>query len=251
MNVIYRIRNIVDGTVYVGQSTVGTKQRWKTHKQKLNAGRHPNIHLQRAWNNYGSDKFVFDLMLQDIPEAWLDISERAWILFYSRTVGCYNLTTGGNKRKKFSDETKHKISLATQAGWVAGRIPWNKGRHTCTPEHKQALRVRMSGNKHASGNKWSKEARQKLSLRNMGNKYNVGHSCSDSAKRKISAANSGRSPSAETRLKMSKALSGRVLSVAVRKKMSLAAKSRWISGCSDEVRQHMCEGQQRRHSKEK
>lgn len=44
---IYQIRNIVNGKVYIG-SAVNIERRWGMHKNRLKAGQHRNIHLQRA-----------------------------------------------------------------------------------------------------------------------------------------------------------------------------------------------------------
>jgi len=200
MNVIYSISNCVDGQTYIGQSCIGYKERWKRHRLLLNANAHFNTHLQRAWNKYGADNFEFKVLSQNIPESWLDLSERGWILFHRHTSGCYNLTSGGNTRKHFAEETKYKISVATQ-----GRIPWNQGKHTCTEAQRQMLREQMLGNTHACGTIHSAEFCRQVSLRSLGNKFwaeRIGYMHSPATKQKMQLAHIGCCHSEETKQKL-------------------------------------------------
>jgi group I intron endonuclease len=58
---IYRIRNIVNNKCYYG-SAKNIKRRWSKHKSQLKYGRHENILLQRAWNKYGGENFIFEIV---------------------------------------------------------------------------------------------------------------------------------------------------------------------------------------------
>ena len=49
MIAIYKITNITNGMVYVGQS-VNIIKRWNEHKRNLRKGAHENKKLQNAWN---------------------------------------------------------------------------------------------------------------------------------------------------------------------------------------------------------
>lgn len=55
---IYKIINRTNGHYYVG-SAGKVRNRWNDHKRFLRQNRHPNSHLQYAWNKYGSDAFEF------------------------------------------------------------------------------------------------------------------------------------------------------------------------------------------------
>lgn len=48
---IYKITNLVNGKMYIGESR-NCFSRWQSHKRELKKGRHSNTHLQRAWNKY-------------------------------------------------------------------------------------------------------------------------------------------------------------------------------------------------------
>lgn len=59
--VIYKIENKVNGKIYIG-STNNKARRWRKHKWMLKNNRHHNIHLQRAFNEYGSKEFEFSMI---------------------------------------------------------------------------------------------------------------------------------------------------------------------------------------------
>jgi group I intron endonuclease len=58
---IYRIKNIINNKCYYG-SAKNIKRRWVLHKSALKHNRHENIYLQRAWNKYGEEKFIFEII---------------------------------------------------------------------------------------------------------------------------------------------------------------------------------------------
>ena len=58
---IYILRNTITDMFYLG-STKHPDKRHKQHLYSLSKGTHINIHLQRAYNKYGGDSFVFDVI---------------------------------------------------------------------------------------------------------------------------------------------------------------------------------------------
>jgi group I intron endonuclease len=58
---IYRIKNLINDKCYYGSSK-NIPKRWKQHKNQLNLKTHCNIKLQRAWNKYGEENFVFEIV---------------------------------------------------------------------------------------------------------------------------------------------------------------------------------------------
>lgn len=74
---IYVIENLANGKKYVGR-TVNFKMRVHSHKSDLNLNRHHNKHLQRAWNKYGCDNFLFSV-LEVCDSARLSDREIYWI----------------------------------------------------------------------------------------------------------------------------------------------------------------------------
>lgn len=121
---VYQIRNIINNKRYVG-STINLYNRWATHKKLLNRGvDHHNRHLQRAWNKYGEDSFVFEV-LEYVLQGALSKKEFRPVLLareqhykdlyksYNRKYG-YDIckTAGSSLGVKFSAAHKQKLRLA-------------------------------------------------------------------------------------------------------------------------------------------
>jgi group I intron endonuclease len=58
---IYIIRNTSNGRVYIG-SAVDHIVRWHHHRLALRKGIHHSCLLQRSWNKYGAETFVFEFI---------------------------------------------------------------------------------------------------------------------------------------------------------------------------------------------
>jgi group I intron endonuclease len=64
---IYRIRNKANDNAYYGSSK-NIKKRWYRHRYDLSLGVHANIVLQRAWDKYGENEFVFEVIEECLLE---------------------------------------------------------------------------------------------------------------------------------------------------------------------------------------
>ena len=153
MSGIYFIINFENGKYYVGSAS-NLNRRWCEHQRKLNAGNHPNKHLQHAWNIYGEIAFQFAIVESVKDENQLLEIEQKWI----NASNCcndelgYNInpTAGSQLGYKHSKETKHKISEG------------NKG-NVISQEHKNAV------SKAHKDKKLSKEVKAKMSKSKIGN----------------------------------------------------------------------------------
>jgi group I intron endonuclease len=118
MGSIYWIRNTTNGKFYIG-STIDVDTRWYAHRNTLKRNCHGSDHLQHAWNHYGPDAFVFQV-IEDVPDDQL-LTVEQWYLDNTRCLDQrhgYNIAThviGGPMRQ----ETKAKISAANK-----GRRPY-------------------------------------------------------------------------------------------------------------------------------
>lgn len=111
---IYCIENIINNKKYIGQS-IHIYRRWSEHKHELNKGVHDNDYLQKAWNKYGSDNFIFSIIeLCDIME--LDEKESYYINLYNTIDDAYgyNLVSGGGVNRIISDITREKLKEASK-----------------------------------------------------------------------------------------------------------------------------------------
>ena len=60
---IYKIINTITGDFYIGSSK-DVKRRWNEHKLPSTWKKHPNNQLYKDMQEYGKDKFVFELLAE-------------------------------------------------------------------------------------------------------------------------------------------------------------------------------------------
>jgi len=106
---VYTITCLANGKMYVGSTTRLFSQRWGDHKCMLNNNKHTNIHLQRAWNKYSSDSFLFEILETCKPELVLGL-EQFWINMLGTYADGFNRcpTAGSSYGLKRSPETNKK-----------------------------------------------------------------------------------------------------------------------------------------------
>ena len=63
---IYKITNLVNGKVYIGQS-VDIYERWAEHKYNMSYTKYQNILLYKAFHKYGIENFSFDIIDYCVP----------------------------------------------------------------------------------------------------------------------------------------------------------------------------------------
>lgn len=200
---IYQIRNIVNGKMYVG-SAVNIAAREKAHRFHLTRNTHHAVKLQRAWNKYGADAFVVEIIERVADKAQLIQREQHWINEYIPHLCGYNSapTAGSSLGVKFSADTRAKIGAS------------HKGM-THTAESK----ARMSQSKRGSVYPpRSPEHRAKISQNQRGRKLSSAHI------EKIRQAKTGHTPTLETRLKMAQAQKN--ITPEVRARMNAANRER-------------------------
>ena len=107
---IYKITNLIDDKMYIGQ-TVNYLKRKNTHLAYLRNGKHHNEHLQRAFNKYGEISFEITF-LQECEVDELDKLETEYIKAFKCTNSNfgYNMMTGGQKYRRFTDKVRLKMS---------------------------------------------------------------------------------------------------------------------------------------------
>lgn len=187
--IIYTIRNTVTGTELIGQTIKTLNTRWSRHKWAARNKAHCNPYFQRAWDKYGENTFVCEII--DNTAKTIDELNKLETHYIENAKSVYNLQSGGSGRnEKLSSETRAKLSAARK-----GKLLSIEHRRKISENH-----VGMLGKTH------SKEARKKMSEAKLGKK---------------------RAPfSSETLKRMGDARRGRRLSLEHREKIGSAKRGR-------------------------
>ena len=91
---IYRIVCFPTFKMYIGL-TCNPRKRKKEHYRLLRQGNHYNVHLQRAFKNYGEHAFYFEIIEKDISGDNVDARERHWIASFDSYQNGFNESPGG------------------------------------------------------------------------------------------------------------------------------------------------------------
>lgn len=81
---IYVISNLENNKKYVGHSR-NIRKRWDTHKHNLRRNQSKQSHLQRSWNKYGENSFVFSIVEEmplNLTMQQYEEVETKWVLHY-------------------------------------------------------------------------------------------------------------------------------------------------------------------------
>lgn len=220
-NVIYKIRNVVNGKFYVG-SAKDTRTRFRQHRKLLRKGTHHCKHLQAAWNKYGEDVFKFEVV--ERLESWdeLEPAEDRWLAEHVGQPYCYNSgrsarapwrgvfgsahpnygkvtpdsvkqvlseatkeqwrTSDPRTGTTHSEETKQLMSVKVQQALAEGRA----GRFIPTEETRRKMSEALKGNQNAKGHVRSEEHRRKLAESARGNQHWLGRSHTMESREKMS-----------------------------------------------------------------
>lgn len=106
---IYRIRNVVNEKMYIGQS-INVEKRLQTHLKELQSGEHANYILQKDFDNYKEENFVFE-KIHTCEEEFLNPMEKYFIEKYNTTYNGYNIKNGNSavKSKYKNKSLKEKL----------------------------------------------------------------------------------------------------------------------------------------------
>ncbi len=182
---------------YIGSAT-DIRWRWCQHRWHLSRNRHPNSHLQRAWNKYGAEAFTIEVLETTSRDELIAAEQRhldAAFAAYPERLYNQLRTAGSTIGFPASEERKRKISEANR-----GRI--------FTDEHRRRLSEAHRGQRPPE--ETMRKVRQSL----------IGRPVSEETRRKIGAANRGKKRTPEQRQVLSNNQRGRKHSDETRARMS-------------------------------
>jgi group I intron endonuclease len=166
---IYKIENILNGDMYIGQAAI-LENRERNHFYTLRKNTHRNRHLQRAFNKYGEDSFIFEILLiceKDketltyYEQHYVDILHPA----YNICRNCVESRLGVKSSKK----TRKKLSSARKGKFIGEDHPMF-GKHW-SEEINLKNSISHMGNKNPNfGIHWSEEVKENMSLGKAGKK---------------------------------------------------------------------------------
>ena len=114
MSVIYKITNLINGKIYIGQTIGDINKRFKKHLSQINC-KNVCSALYSAFSKYGKENFIIESIIDgDYSKEELNELEIFYIKkFNSLSPNGYNLQSGGNSftvaesvKKQTSDKLK-------------------------------------------------------------------------------------------------------------------------------------------------
>ena len=223
---IYKIINNINGKFYVG-STTNTRERFRTHRNRLRKNRHHCKHLQASWNKHGEKAFVFVVVEAVATGNSLQAAEDKWLAEHVGKEYCYNsgLRSGapwrGVEKEKHphfgkvrTEEERQSISTTLKAFYAEDITNHPRFGKTHTEETKERIRQKKLANpsRHWLGKERSAETKEKISAAQKDKPKAPGRKVSPEGMAKIQAAAEagsyshwkGRKHTEEVKAKMSK-----------------------------------------------
>lgn len=113
---IYRIKNSINNKIYIG-STKNIEARWAKHRALLRHNKHQNTHLQNAWNKYGENAFIFEVIEECKIEDLINREQ----FFIDNLNPEYNQTAIAGK-VEMTAERRDKLSKSVLKAYKEGRL---------------------------------------------------------------------------------------------------------------------------------
>jgi group I intron endonuclease len=109
--IIYKITNIKNDKIYIGQTIRGFLVRYLEHKNAIRRGKNRDYPIYEAFKKYGFNYFKFEIIDHADTIEELNNKEINYISYYDSMNKGYNLNEGGNNSIP-SKETRKKMSEA-------------------------------------------------------------------------------------------------------------------------------------------
>jgi group I intron endonuclease len=128
--VIYRITNLINGKMYIGQ-TINKKPDIRFSQHKIDSNKeYPKTLIGRAIKKHGKENFIFQIICLCYSQFELNFKEEFFIKKYKSlsSENGYNLLSYQNGRGIVSQETKDKISKDYKTNYIKQQSTISTGR---------------------------------------------------------------------------------------------------------------------------
>ncbi|HBI02313.1 MAG TPA: hypothetical protein DDY18_11905, partial [Flavobacterium sp.] len=140
--IVYKITNLINGKLYVGQTIRSLQERWKDHC----SGNSRCLAIKAAIDKYGPENFTIEQIDQASDLKDLNKKEGDWIIqMNSLSPNGYNLKTGGDQPRLCQES----IDKANKTKKDRNVRPWNEGLDKTDP--RVAKYIRYGKDTHAYG----------------------------------------------------------------------------------------------------
>lgn len=110
MGYIYKIQNLINNRVYIGQTVKSYEKRFQQHKNNYDKPYFSQLTLYKAFKKYGLENFSFE-PIEEIENEKLDEREKYWIDYYDSYKNGYNMTLGGRLVELYKWDLNEIINL--------------------------------------------------------------------------------------------------------------------------------------------
>lgn len=158
---VYQIRNLKNQKLYIGSSSYGggLSYRWRKHQNLLRINKHHSIKLQRAWNKYGADAFVFEVLLYCDPGRCL-INEQVFINDLEPAYNIAQVAGAPMKGRKHTQESKGR--MGTNQSGSNNNMYGRRGKQSPLYGRHLSESTKLKISQSRLGKKYSEESRRKL-----------------------------------------------------------------------------------------
>lgn len=156
---IYKIINTENGNFYIG-STIEPHKRELRHFRELKGGKHHSVYLQRAYNKYGRNAFIFKIAKKLVleNEEELRLLEERYIKYCWKSGKLYNMSQQGSGGDLISYHPN--INSIKEKHSENSRMRWESK----SEEEKQAYSEKMRGEGNPNyGNRWNEKQKEHIS----------------------------------------------------------------------------------------
>jgi group I intron endonuclease len=143
---IYKITNTVNNKIYIGCAS-NIRTRINGHLYDLRRGMHKNSYLQKAWNKYGEEVFIFEIVEECVINN-LHSREHYWV----NELNCLNKNIGYNIKptdpngcSMHSQATIEKLKQINKGKKPSQKCIEALKQRTISSEHKEILKKSREG----------------------------------------------------------------------------------------------------------